>query len=203
MRRPVSTPRGNFDRDVLLEAVVAGGVVGDAVLPAAPEDAGPGASDGSDCAGVVVSAAAGVGVSVLGPGVPFAGRVSEGARASGLDGPAGATASCAASLTATPDRGFTASANRQSSRAEGRISHLKRRYGLDRSRLKGDQGRQIWTEWAIVAYNTDTLAVRNRLNAQTRSIKANPSRPTTAAPPSTRACPFAVYLSASFSAASS
>ena len=45
---------------------------------------------------------------------------------------------------------------------EGRISHLKRRYGLDRSRLKGDQGRQIWTEWGILAYNTDTLAVRTR-----------------------------------------
>jgi IS5 family transposase len=46
--------------------------------------------------------------------------------------------------------------------AEGRISHLKRRYGLDRSRLKGDQGRQVWTEWAILAYNADTLAVRRR-----------------------------------------
>ena len=46
--------------------------------------------------------------------------------------------------------------------AEGRISHLKRRYGLDRSRLKGDEGRRIWTEWAILAYNTDTLAVRTR-----------------------------------------
>ena len=46
--------------------------------------------------------------------------------------------------------------------AEGRISHLKRRYGLDRSRLKGDEGRQIWTEWAILAYNSDTLAVRER-----------------------------------------
>ena len=46
--------------------------------------------------------------------------------------------------------------------AEGRISHLKRRYGLDRSRLKGDQGRQIWTEWSILAYNADTLAVRER-----------------------------------------
>ena len=44
---------------------------------------------------------------------------------------------------------------------EGRISHLKRRYGLDRS-LKGDEGRQIWTEWAILAYNTDTLVVRER-----------------------------------------
>jgi transposase, IS5 family len=46
--------------------------------------------------------------------------------------------------------------------AEGRISHLKRRYGLDRSRLKGHQGQQIWTEWSILAYNADTLAVRTR-----------------------------------------
>jgi transposase, IS5 family len=46
--------------------------------------------------------------------------------------------------------------------AEGRISHLKRRYAVDRSRLKGDDGQQIWTEWAILAYNTDTLAVRTR-----------------------------------------
>jgi transposase, IS5 family len=46
--------------------------------------------------------------------------------------------------------------------AEGRVSHLKRRYGLDRSRLKGDEGEQIWTEWVILAYNSDTLAVRIR-----------------------------------------
>ena len=46
--------------------------------------------------------------------------------------------------------------------AEGRISHLKRRYGIDRSRLKGDQGQQIWTGWAILAYNADTLAIRTR-----------------------------------------
>ena len=46
--------------------------------------------------------------------------------------------------------------------AEGRISHLKRSYGLDRSRLKGDEGQQIWTGWAILAYNADTLAVRTR-----------------------------------------
>jgi IS5 family transposase len=46
--------------------------------------------------------------------------------------------------------------------AEGRVSHLKRRYGLDRSRLKGDEGRQIWTEWGILAYDLDTLAVRER-----------------------------------------
>ena len=46
--------------------------------------------------------------------------------------------------------------------AEGRISHLKRGYGMGRSRLKGDQGQQIWTGWAILAYNADTLAVRER-----------------------------------------
>ncbi len=43
---------------------------------------------------------------------------------------------------------------------EGRISHLKRRYGMGRSRLKGHEGQQIWTEWAILAYDADTLAVR-------------------------------------------
>ena len=45
--------------------------------------------------------------------------------------------------------------------AEGRISHLKRRYGLRRSRLKGAEGQRIWTEWSILAYNADTLAVRS------------------------------------------
>jgi IS5 family transposase len=46
--------------------------------------------------------------------------------------------------------------------AEGRISHLKRRYGMGRSRLKGEQGHQIWTGWSILAYNADTLAIRAR-----------------------------------------
>ncbi|MGI8429968.1 MAG: hypothetical protein ACR2OB_11855 [Solirubrobacteraceae bacterium] len=46
--------------------------------------------------------------------------------------------------------------------AEGRISHLKRGYGMDRFRLKGDDGQQIWTGWAILAYNADTLAIRER-----------------------------------------
>ena len=46
--------------------------------------------------------------------------------------------------------------------AEGRVSHLKRRYGLDRSRLKGDEGEQTWTDWAILAYDLDTLAVRTQ-----------------------------------------
>jgi IS5 family transposase len=44
---------------------------------------------------------------------------------------------------------------------EGRISHLKRGYHLRRSRLRGDQGQRIWTGWAILAYNLDTLAIHN------------------------------------------
>jgi IS5 family transposase len=43
---------------------------------------------------------------------------------------------------------------------EGRISHLKRGYHLRRSRLKGDQGQRIWTGWAVLAYNLDTLAIQ-------------------------------------------
>jgi transposase, IS5 family len=74
----------------------------------------------------------------------------------------------------TPDRVFIAGRQQPGSRrtqrrmqryrtgAESRISHLKRRYGMGRSRLKGDQGRQIWTGWAILAYDADTLAVRTR-----------------------------------------
>jgi IS5 family transposase len=45
---------------------------------------------------------------------------------------------------------------------EGRISHLKRSYGLRRSRLKGGDGMQIWAGWAILAYDLDTLAIRTR-----------------------------------------
>ena len=45
---------------------------------------------------------------------------------------------------------------------EGRISHLKRSYGLRRSRLKGADGMRIWTGWAILAYDLDTLAIRTR-----------------------------------------
>jgi IS5 family transposase len=44
--------------------------------------------------------------------------------------------------------------------SEGRISHLKRGYGLCRSRLKDHQGMQAWTGWSILTYNLDTLAIR-------------------------------------------
>jgi IS5 family transposase len=43
---------------------------------------------------------------------------------------------------------------------EGRISHLKRRYGLRRSRLKSHDGARTWAAWAILAYNLDTIAIR-------------------------------------------
>ena len=35
-------------------------------------------------------------------------------------------------------------------------------FALGRSRLKGYHGQQIWTEWSILTYNLDTLAVRAR-----------------------------------------
>jgi transposase, IS5 family len=44
--------------------------------------------------------------------------------------------------------------------AEGRISHLKRSYGLNRSRLKCHAGARTWAAWGILAYNLDTLAIR-------------------------------------------
>jgi transposase, IS5 family len=44
--------------------------------------------------------------------------------------------------------------------SEGRISHLKRGYGMRRSRLKDHHGMQTWTGWAILTYNLDTLAIR-------------------------------------------
>jgi len=40
--------------------------------------------------------------------------------------------------------------------SEGRISHLKREYGLKRSRLKGDPGTRTWVGWSALAYNLDT-----------------------------------------------
>jgi IS5 family transposase len=43
--------------------------------------------------------------------------------------------------------------------AEGRISCLKRGYGLRRSRLKGEEGQRIWSGWAILAHDLDTVAV--------------------------------------------
>ena len=43
--------------------------------------------------------------------------------------------------------------------AEGRVSHLKRGYGLRRSRLKGEAGQRIWTGWAALAYNLDTYGL--------------------------------------------
>jgi IS5 family transposase len=39
----------------------------------------------------------------------------------------------------------------------GRISHLKRNYGVGRTRLKGTQGARIWESWAVLAYDLDTV----------------------------------------------
>jgi transposase, IS5 family len=45
--------------------------------------------------------------------------------------------------------------------AEGRISHLKRGYGLRRSQLRGHDGARTWTGWGILTYNLDTLTVHS------------------------------------------
>ena len=42
--------------------------------------------------------------------------------------------------------------------SEGRISHLKRGYGLKRSRFKGAPATKTWVGWAALAYNLDTYA---------------------------------------------
>jgi hypothetical protein len=70
---------GDGDRAVLLQGAVACGVVGGAVLPAAPDDAAPGAPEGAQRARVVVAAGARGGVAILCPWVPVAGAVREGA----------------------------------------------------------------------------------------------------------------------------
>lgn len=44
---------------------------------------------------------------------------------------------------------------------EARISHLKRSYGMRRSRLRGHRGARTWVGWAILAYNLDTLTVQH------------------------------------------
>lgn len=41
---------------------------------------------------------------------------------------------------------------------EGRISHLKREYGADRTRLKGGPGAQTRANWAVFSYDLDTAA---------------------------------------------
>ena len=52
----------DHDGAVVLEAAVVGGVIGRAVVPAAPQDAGPGAAEDADGVGVAFAAGARVGV---------------------------------------------------------------------------------------------------------------------------------------------
>ena len=48
--------------------------------------------------------------------------------------------------------------------AEGRISHLKRRHGLRRSRLKGGQGERIWSVWAVLTGKPPSSATSRGLS---------------------------------------
>jgi IS5 family transposase len=40
--------------------------------------------------------------------------------------------------------------------AEGRVSHLKRRHGLRRNRLKDGEGERTWTGCSVFTYNVET-----------------------------------------------
>src|SRR5690349_22106290 len=74
MRRPVSTPRGLKPSKIAVKS----GVVGDFVLPAAPEDSQPSASEGADRMRMVLASVAGSAVDLLGPRMPVAGGGREG-----------------------------------------------------------------------------------------------------------------------------
>src|ERR1700722_19291853 len=96
MSCPVSTPsRSSGDLLLLaeerLEAVVGGGVVGGVVLPAAPDDVGPGAGEDADGVGGVAAACNCLVVEVGGPGAGaagVAGEVAEGVAELLVAGPA-------------------------------------------------------------------------------------------------------------------
>ena len=74
---PGARAGGDDDGGVLFQAAVAGGVIRGVVLPAAPDDAAPGAAEGPQGTAVVVAALAGVGVAVGRPRVPLAAAVRE------------------------------------------------------------------------------------------------------------------------------
>jgi hypothetical protein len=62
-------------------------------------------------------------------------------------------------ITGRPENGSPRTRRRRQhyrTGAEGRVSHLKRHYGLRGSRLKGNEGHQIWDGWAAFTYNADT-----------------------------------------------
>ena len=76
-------------------------------------------------------------------------------------------------IATQPDRGFGLSGGSVNAGFAGcrtRVQDQDRRgYGLRHSRLKGHQGQRIWTGWAILAYNLDTLAVHTTRNHPRRS----------------------------------
>ncbi len=46
--------------------------------------------------------------------------------------------------------------------SEGRISHLKRRHGLRRTRLKDHPGAQLWAGYGVFAHNLDRIGILQR-----------------------------------------
>jgi transposase, IS5 family len=100
-------------------------------------------------------------------------RLSLSPREVALDGAFGPTMSADQLADLAPQRIFVAGRQEPDSKrtqrrlrryrtgTEGRISHLKRGYGLRRTHLKGHRGQRTSTGWAILTYNLDTLAVHS------------------------------------------
>ena len=83
--------RRRLGRQEALEGAVLDGVVGNAVLPAVPDDVEPGSGEDADGVGVVVSAGSGAVVEVGGPGVDqtsVGGEVGDGVAQLFVAGPA-------------------------------------------------------------------------------------------------------------------
>ena len=70
------------------------------------------------------------------------------------------TDGCSSRAASEPARAHPPAAAPLPHRQRGPDRHLKRRYGLRRSRLRGAEGQRTWTGWAILAYNLDTVAIR-------------------------------------------
>lgn len=61
--------------------------------------------------------------------------------------------------------------------AEGRISHIKRSYGVGRPRLKGKTGTRLWEAWSALAYDLDTVVLLKRRAAEKKRSREEASTP--------------------------
>lgn len=72
--------------------------------------------------------------------------------------------------------------------AEGRISHLKHAWGMERTLLDGTTGARVWCGWGVLAHNAVKIAELTDGRDRRRAARSRPSRerldPPTATEPS-------------------